>query len=155
MSYETKNIRNICFMGHGNSGKTSLAESMLFTTGAIDRMGKVTDGNTVCDYDAEEIKRQITIATSVAPVNFGGCKINVLDCPGYFDFVGDVLAAIRVVETRLRTASPSERKEAGNTSRPQAFLRCSTSPRSTKSTATSMLSFRHLKRNTAQPSARS
>ena len=84
MSYETKNIRNICFMGHGNSGKTSLAESMLFTTGAIDRMGKVTDGNTVCDYDAEEIKRQITIATSVAPVNFGGCKINVLDCPGYF-----------------------------------------------------------------------
>lgn len=98
MSYETKNIRNICFMGHGNSGKTSLAESMLFSTGAIDRMGKVTDGNTVCDYDAEEIKRQITIATSVAPVNFGGCKINVLDCPGYFDFVGDVLAAIRVVE---------------------------------------------------------
>ncbi len=101
MSYETKNIRNICFMGHGNSGKTSLAESMLFTTGAVDRMGKVTDGNTVCDYDAEEIKRQITIATSVAPVNFGGCKINVLDCPGYFDFVGDVLAAIRVVEAGI------------------------------------------------------
>ncbi len=101
MSYETKNIRNICFMGHGNSGKTSLAESILFTTGAIDRMGKVTDGNTVCDYDAEEIKRQITIATSVAPVNFGGCKINVLDCPGYFDFVGDVLAAIRAVETGI------------------------------------------------------
>ena len=97
MSYETKNIRNICFIGHGNSGKTSLAESMLFSTGAIDRMGKVTDGNTVCDYDAEEIKRQITISTSVAPVNFGGCKINVLDCPGYFDFAGEVLAAIRVV----------------------------------------------------------
>ncbi|MCF0137362.1 MAG: elongation factor G, partial [Oscillospiraceae bacterium] len=98
MSYETKNIRNICFMGHGNSGKTSLAESMLFTTGAIDRMGKVTDGNTVCDYDAEETKRQITIATSVAPVSYGGCKLNVLDCPGYFDFVGDVLAAIRVAD---------------------------------------------------------
>ena len=101
MSYETKNIRNICFMGHGNSGKTSLAESMLFTTGAIDRMGKVTDGNTVCDYDAEEIKRQITISTAVAPVNFGGCKINVLDCPGYFDFVGDALAAIRVSEAGI------------------------------------------------------
>jgi len=98
MSYETKNIRNICFMGHGNSGKTSLAESMLFTTGAIDRMGKVSDGNTVCDYDAEETKRQITIATSVAPISFGGCKLNVLDCPGYFDFVGDVLAAIRVAD---------------------------------------------------------
>ena len=52
MSYETKNIRNICLLGHGNSGKTSLAESMLFSTGAIDRMGKVSDGNTVCDYDA-------------------------------------------------------------------------------------------------------
>ena len=101
MSYETKNIRNICFIGHGNSGKTSLAESMLFSTGAIDRMGKVTDGNTVCDYDAEEIKRQITISTSVAPVNFGGCKINVLDCPGYFDFAGEVLAAIRVVEAGI------------------------------------------------------
>ena len=101
MSYETKNIRNICFIGHGNSGKTSLAESMLFSTGAIDRMGKVTDGNTVCDYDAEEIKRQITISTSVAPVNFGGCKINVLDCPGYFDFAGEVLAATRVVEAGI------------------------------------------------------
>ena len=74
---------------------------MLFATGAIDRMGKVSDGNTVCDYDAEEIKRQITISTSVAPVNFGGCKINVLDCPGYFDFVGDALAAIRVSEAGI------------------------------------------------------
>ncbi len=101
MSYETKNIRNICLLGHGNSGKTSLAEGMLFATGAIDRMGKVSDGNTVCDYDAEEIKRQITISTAVAPVNFGGCKINVLDCPGYFDFVGDALAAIRVSEAGI------------------------------------------------------
>ena len=72
MSYETKNIRNICLLGHGNTGKTSLAESMLYCTGAIDRMGKVSDGNTVCDYDAEEIKRQITISTAVAPVNYGG-----------------------------------------------------------------------------------
>ena len=101
MSYETKNIRNICLLGHGNSGKTSLAEGMLFATGAIDRMGKVSDGNTVCDYDAEEIKRQITISTAVAPVNFGGCKINILDCPGYFDFVGDALAAIRVSEAGI------------------------------------------------------
>ena len=98
MSYETKNIRNIALLGHGNSGKTSLAESMLFVTGAIDRMGKVSDGNTVCDYDAEEIKRQITISSAVAPVNFGGAKINVIDCPGYFDFVGEVLCALRAVE---------------------------------------------------------
>ena len=108
MSYETKNIRNICLLGHGNSGKTSLAEGMLFATGAIDRMGKVSDGNTVCDYDAEEIKRQITISTAVAPVNFGGCKINVLDCPGYFDFVGDALAAIRVSEAGIILCSAKD-----------------------------------------------
>ncbi|MBO5975710.1 MAG: elongation factor G [Oscillospiraceae bacterium] len=101
MSYETNKIRNVCLLGHGNSGKTTLAESMLFVTSAIDRQGKVTDGNTVCDYDPEEIKRQITIATSVAPVEFGGCKINVLDCPGYFDFAGDVAAAVRAVEAGI------------------------------------------------------
>ena len=108
MSYETKNIRNICLLGHGNSGKTSLAEGMLFTTGAIDRQGKVSDGNTVCDYDAEEIKRQITISASVAPVEFGGCKINVLDCPGYFDFVGEALAAIRAVEAGVILCSAKD-----------------------------------------------
>ena len=105
---ETKNIRNICLIGHGNSGKTSLAESMLYVTGAIDRMGKVSDGNTVCDYDAEEIKRQITIATSIAPISFGGCKVNVLDCPGYFDFVGDVLASIRAVEAGVIVLSAKD-----------------------------------------------
>ena len=69
---ESKNIRNIAVLGHGNSGKTSLVESMLYVTGAIDRLGKVADGNTVCDYDAEEIARQITISTAVAPVDFAG-----------------------------------------------------------------------------------
>ena len=98
---ETKNIRNIALMGHGNSGKTSAAESMLFVTGAIDRMGKVSDGNTVCDYDAEEISRQISIATSIAPVNYGNCKINILDTPGFFDFVGDLLCAIRAAEAGM------------------------------------------------------
>lgn len=105
---ETKNIRNICLMGHGNSGKTSLAESMLFTTGALDRQGKVSDGNTVCDYDPEEIKRQISISTSVAPVSFNGCKVNVLDCPGFFDFVGDVLCALRAVEAGVIVCSAKE-----------------------------------------------
>ena len=88
-------------MGHGNSGKTSFAESMLYITGAIDRMGKVSDGNTVCDYDAEEISRQITIATSIAPINYANCKINVLDTPGFFDFAGDFLCAIRAVEAGM------------------------------------------------------
>ena len=98
MSYTTKDIRNICLLGHGSSAKTSLAESMLYLTGAIDRLGKVTDGNTVCDYDAEEIKRQISISTAVAPVMFGKSKINVLDAPGYFDFAGDAAAAIRAAD---------------------------------------------------------
>ena len=98
---ETKNIRNIALMGHGNSGKTSLAESLLYITGAIDRMGKVSDGNTVCDYDAEEISRQISISTSIAPVSYAGCKINVLDTPGFFDFAGDLLCAIRAIEAGL------------------------------------------------------
>ena len=101
MSYETKTIRNVCLLGHGGSGKTTLAESMLYMTGAIDRQGKVADGNTVCEYDAEEIKRQITISTGIAPVNYGGCKINVLDCPGFFDFAGEVMCALRAVEAGI------------------------------------------------------
>ena len=101
MSYETKTIRNVCLLGHGGSGNTTLAESMLYMTGAIDRQGKVADGNTVCDYDAEEIKRQITISTGIAPVNYGGCKINVLDCPGFFDFAGEVMCALRAVEAGI------------------------------------------------------
>ncbi len=101
MSYTTEKIRNIAFLGHGSSGKTSMAESMLFVTGAIDRQGKTTDGNTVCDYDAEEIKRQISISLAVAPVEFGGCKINVLDCPGYFDFVGETMSALRAADTGM------------------------------------------------------
>jgi elongation factor G len=113
MSYDTKNIRNVALLGHGNSGKTSLAESMLFTVGAIDRQGKVTDGNTVCDYDAEEIKRQITISASLAPVEFGGCKINVLDCPGYQDFVGEVLGSIRAAEAGLIVCSAKDGLSVG------------------------------------------
>ena len=101
MSYETKNIRNVCLLGHGGSGKTTLAESMLYLTGAIDRQGKTADGNTVCDYDPEEIKRKITISTSIAPVNFGGCKINILDCPGFFDFAGDARCAMRAAEAGM------------------------------------------------------
>ena len=120
MSYETKNIRNIALLGHGNNGKTSLAESMLYVTGAIDRLGKVADGNTVCDYDAEEIARQITIATSIAPVSYDGCKINVLDCPGFFDFVGDALCALRAVEAGMIVTSA---KDAGE-SIPVGAQRC-------------------------------
>ena len=101
MSYTTKDIRNVCLLGHGGSGKTTLTENMLYLTGAIDRQGKVNDGNTVCDYDAEEIKRQVTISAAIAPVSFGGKKINVIDCPGFQDFAGEVAAALRAVEAGI------------------------------------------------------
>ena len=91
MSYSVQNIRNVCLLGHGGSGKTALAESLLYMTGALDRMGKASDGNTVCDYDPEEVKRQISISTAVAPLEYKGCRINVLDTPGGFDFAGEVM----------------------------------------------------------------
>ena len=82
-------IRNIALLGHGGSGKTSLAEQMLFMTKGTDRLGRTADGNTTCDYDAEEIKRQISISLAFAPVNYKGVKINVMDAPGNFDFSGE------------------------------------------------------------------
>ncbi|MCQ2354995.1 MAG: elongation factor G [Clostridia bacterium] len=93
---ETAKIRNIALLGHGGCGKTSFAEAMLYISGGTDRLGKPADGNTVCDYDPEEIKRGFSISTSIAPVMWRGCKINVLDTPGYLDFVGEVKQALRV-----------------------------------------------------------
>lgn len=108
MSYSVQNIRNICLLGHSGSGKTALAESMLFLTGAIDRMGRAADGNTVCDYDPEEIKRQISISTAVVPVEYKGCKINVLDTPGAFDFTGEVAQALRVAGAAIIVCSAKD-----------------------------------------------
>ena len=88
--YETGNIRNVVVMGHGGCGKTTLVEAIAYQTGITARMGKVTDGNTISDYDKEEQKRQFSISTSVVPVEFEDIKINFLDTPGYFDFVGEV-----------------------------------------------------------------
>lgn len=96
--YSCENIRNVCLLGHGNAGKTTLAESMLFLTGATDRFGSVVDGNTVMDYDTEEIKRKFSIATSLAPVEWNDVKINIIDTPGYFDFVGEMLEGLIVAD---------------------------------------------------------
>ena len=91
-------IRNIALLGHGGSGKTSLAEQMLFMTKGADRLGKTADGNTTCDYDAEEIKRQISISLAFAPVTYKGVKINLMDAPGNFDFAGEAVSAIAAAE---------------------------------------------------------
>ena len=96
--YQTASIRNIALVGHGSEGKTTLAEAMLYAAGHIDRQGKVEDGNTVSDYDPEEIKRRISIGTAMAPVEWNKTKINIVDVPGYFDFVGEMAGAMRVVK---------------------------------------------------------
>ncbi len=98
---ETKNIRNVALLGHGGSGKTSLAEAMLYITGEIDRLGNTAAGNTVCDYDAEEAARKISISAAVAPMMWKNVKINVIDTPGYLDFSGEVLQALRVADSAV------------------------------------------------------
>ena len=99
--YTTEKIRNLCLMAHGGAGKTTLAEAMLFNTGALDRFGKVLDGTTTTDYDPEEIKRKISISTAIAPCEWKDYKINIIDTPGYFDFVGEVKQGIRVADGAL------------------------------------------------------
>ena len=94
-------IRNVCILAHGSAGKTSLAEAMLHNAGASDRFGKVADGTTVMDFDPEEIKRKISINTAVASFDWKGNIINVIDTPGYFDFVGEVLEGIRVADSAI------------------------------------------------------
>ncbi|MHB0975820.1 MAG: elongation factor G [Candidatus Aquicultorales bacterium] len=96
--YATESIRNIALVGHGDSGKTTLAEAMLFTSGAINRLGKVDEGNTVTDYDPEEVKRHISVNTALAPFEWKNHKINVVDTPGYADFIGEALSGLRVAD---------------------------------------------------------
>src|SRR5262249_22499520 len=91
--YEPGNIRNVLLVGHSGTGKTTLLEAMLFTAGALTRMGTVEDGNTVSDHDPEETHRGISVSLAMAPVEWEGIKINVLDAPGYADFIGDVKSA--------------------------------------------------------------
>lgn len=92
--YPVDKLRNVVLLGQGRSGKTSFAEAALFLTKGTDRLGKTADGNTVCDFDPEEIKRQFQISTAVAPVEYKGHKINFLDTPGYLDFVGEVMQGV-------------------------------------------------------------
>lgn len=111
--YETKNIRNIALLGHGGSGKTTLCESMLYTAGMSSRLGKVESGNTISDFDQEEIKRRFSIRTSIVPIEWKTYKLNVLDTPGYFDFVGGVKEALSVADSAMIVLRGSAGVEVG------------------------------------------
>jgi elongation factor G len=112
-SYKCKDIRNIALAGHGGSGKTTLAEALLFKSKGIDRMGKVTDGSTVSDYDAEEIKRKISLNTSLAYTEWKNTKINILDTPGQFDFIGGMSEGVRAAEVVIITLSAKDGVQVG------------------------------------------
>ncbi len=111
--YDVSKIRNIALAGHNGSGKTSLAEALLYKAGASDRLGKTADGTTVCDYDPEEIKRVISISTSLASFEYNDHKINLLDTPGLFDFAAEMVEGIRAADTVLITVSAKSGVKVG------------------------------------------
>ena len=104
-AYDTKDIRNVVFLGHGGAGKTTVVEALAYISGVTTRLGKVTDGNTISDFDKEEVKRKFSISTSVVPIEFADeketVKVNLLDTPGYFDFVGEVEEAVSVADAAV------------------------------------------------------
>lgn len=112
-TYPVERIRNVGLFAHGGAGKTSMTEAMLYASKTINRLGRIEEGNTVSDWDPDEIKRTISISTSVAPLEWNDCKINLLDAPGYADFLGEVKAAIRVVDTALLLLDASAGVEVG------------------------------------------
>ena len=124
----SEKIRNICLLGHGSTGKTSLAESILNVTGMTDRLGKVVEGNSTCDYDAEEIKRQISISTATVYAKYKGTKINILDTPGFFDFAGEVQEALRVADAGIICVSAKDGLNVG-AEKSWKYLRDANKPR--------------------------
>lgn len=111
--YRTDEIRNVVLLGHGGSGKTSLAEAMAYVSGTTNRIGKVADGNTVSDFDKEEQKRKFSISTSLIPIEWDGKKINILDTPGYFDFVGEVEEAVSAADAAIIVVSGKDGVQVG------------------------------------------
>ncbi|MDO4735049.1 MAG: elongation factor G [Lachnospiraceae bacterium] len=111
--YKTENIRNVVLLGHGGAGKSTLAEAFGLTTGVITRMGTIADGNTISDFDKEEQKRQFSISTSVIPIEFNGIKINVLDTPGYFDFIGATEEGLSVADAAVIVVNAKSGIEVG------------------------------------------
>ncbi len=111
--YDTSKMKNFCLLGHGNAGKTSLAEAMLYTSGNIDRLGRTTDGNTVMDFDPEEIKRKFSISMGLAACEWNGVKFNIIDTPGYFDFVGETEEAVSAADAAIIVVSGKAGIEVG------------------------------------------
>ena len=111
--YTTDRIRNVVILGHGGSGKTSLVEAMAYLSGVTSRMGSVSEGNTVSDYDKEEIKRKFSINTTVMPIIWGDIKVNVLDTPGYFDFVGEAEEAAAAADAAVIVINGKSGVEVG------------------------------------------
>jgi elongation factor G len=112
-SYSTDKIRNVSLLGHSSNGKTTLTEAFLFQAGVTTRQGKVTEGNTISDFDKQEIARKVSIATSVIPVEWNNVKINILDTPGYFDFIGEMYGAKRASESSIVLVDASSGIEVG------------------------------------------
>lgn len=121
MQYTVDKIRNICLLGHHSSGKTALAEALLYYTKGTDRLGNSEEGTTVCDFDAEEIKRKMSVSASVAPIYWGDFKINLLDTPGYFDFEGEAVQALSAAEYAVITVSARSGVKVGTE---KAFKLC-------------------------------
>ncbi|WP_461811151.1 elongation factor G [Faecalimonas sp.] len=111
--YRTDEIRNVVLLGHGGSGKTSLVEAMAYVSGTINRMGKINDHNTISDFDKEEQKREFSISTTLTPIEWEKAKINILDTPGYFDFVGEVEEAVSAADAAVIVVSGKAGVEVG------------------------------------------
>ena len=109
----TENIHNVLLLGHGGSGKTMLCESMLYAAGHTSRVGKIEDGTTISDYEAEEQKRQTSVQTSILPTIWKDHKINLIDTPGYADFRGEVISGLRVAESAIIVISAAAGIETG------------------------------------------
>ena len=118
--YTTQSIRNVALVSHSSAGKTMLAEAMLHLTGVTTRLGRIEDGSTVSDFEEEEIRRGISLSTSVIPIEYKDHKINFLDTPGYTDFVGEVISAIRVADSAIIVVDAVSGVEVGPVRRRRA-----------------------------------